>query len=85
MGLSNSSCATGAIVASGTTGSASAKTRNFRIAFLSAFVVVLAQLDDKSSMSSSISDQSPLTLTVLAETTENDFIDKYDLDENDKQ
>jgi hypothetical protein len=26
-----------------------------------------------------------LTLTVLAETTENDFIDKYDLDENDKQ
>ena len=30
-----------------------------------------------------MSDQSPLTLTVPAEPTENDFIDNYDLDGND--
>jgi hypothetical protein len=33
--------------------------------------------------SSYMSDQSPLTLTVPAEPTENDFIDNYDLDGND--
>ena len=42
-----------------------------------------AQLDNMSSMSSSMSNQSPLTLTVPAEPTENDFIDNYDLDGND--
>ena len=82
--LINSCCATGATVASDTTASTSAKTPNFRLAFPTAFVVVAAQLDDMSSMYSSMSDQSPLTLTVPAEpTTENDFIDNYDLDGND--
>ena len=74
--LINSCCATGATVASDTTASASAKTPNFRLAFPSAFVVVAAQLDDMSFMAcSSMSDQSPLTLTVPAEPTENDFLD----------
>lgn len=81
--LINSCCATGATVASDTTASTSAKTPNFRLAFPTAFVVVAAQLDDMSSMYSSMSDQSPLTLTVPAEPTENDFIDNYDLDGND--
>jgi len=83
--LINSCCATGATAASDTTASVSAKTPNFRLAFPSAFVVVAAQLDDMSFMAcSSMSDQSPVTLTVPAEpTTENDFIDNYDLDGND--
>ena len=58
--LINSCCATGATVASDTT-------VNFRLAFPAAFVVVAAQLDDMSSMPSSMSDQSPVTLTVPAE------------------
>ena len=49
------------------------------LCFPAAFVVVAAQLDGMSSMSSSMSDQSSLTLTVPAEPTENDFIDNYDL------
>ena len=84
--LINSCCATGATIASDTTASASAKIPNFRIGFPSAFVVVAAQLNDMSSMSSSmLSDQFPLTLSTVpaAKPTENDFIDKYDLDGND--
>ena len=74
--LSNSCCARGTTVASDTTASVSAKTPNFRLAFPSAFVVVAAQLDDMSFMAcSSMSDQSPLTLTVPAEPTENYFIE----------
>ena len=66
--LINSCCATGATVASDTTASVSAKTPNFRLAFPSAFVVVAAQLNnDMSSMSSSMSEQYPLMLTVPAE------------------
>jgi hypothetical protein len=76
--LSNLCYAKGATVASNTTGSASAKTHNFQLAFPLAFAVVAAQLHDMASISFYMSDQSPLILIVPAElTTENDYIDNY--------